>query len=131
MLVGALIPLVRIFLLVETKLIAFRPLASVLSVPMPILVGDEITAHALIQGTAVEGLGRPGDTILAAVNGRTLTLAIDVIEEDVLHLSIAIDVIEEDVLHLSKLTSGDEGSKITLHSTNSEQGGSVNDPSYP
>ena len=89
------IPFQGILLLVKTELIAFLPQAPVLSVLTTFLVGDEITAHALIQGTAIQGLGGPSDAILATVDRRAL--------------AFAIDVVEENLLHLKKLTCGNEG----------------------
>ena len=58
-----LVPFVRVLLLVEAELIPLGPLAPVLPLPLPILVGDEIAAHALVQGPAVERLGGPGHAV--------------------------------------------------------------------
>lgn len=80
------IPILGVLFLVETELIALGPLASILLIPLTVLVAYKIATHALIQRAVVQGLERPGDAIFAAVHRCALALAIHVIKENSLHL---------------------------------------------
>jgi len=78
-LVGAGIPLLGEGVLIEAPLIPILPIAALNFELLPLLVGDEIAAHAPVDHAAVVGLERTGHASLVMRRG-PLAVAVDVME---------------------------------------------------